>query len=82
MSDVTQSCACTGEPCGQHVCPERYAEAMTRRPARERYRIPYAEAVTRRPAGACYCDMHDIDCYHAGHWAPVEFPDNGPSESF
>lgn len=47
-----------------------------------RYRLPYAEAVTRRPAGGCYCDMHDIDCYHAGHWEPVEFPDNGPSESF
>lgn len=23
---AAQGCACTGEPCGQHVCPERYAE--------------------------------------------------------
>lgn len=45
------------------------------------YRLPYEEAVTRRPEGVCYCDLDDRACYEAGHWSPVEFPDNA-ADSF
>lgn len=73
--------------CGFSRCPTECFGAVNKKCDywRERvrpYRIPYADAVTRRPAGACYCDNDDRTCYHLGHWEPVEFPDNGPGESF